>query len=74
MIKFYSGNYNLNQMIVFKHALLEAKMNICYHSDFDCKKCKNKRICNDISRLIDYLENEISSFFPVENSVETVDN
>ena len=69
MLTFYRSHYSKNQMHILHHALLEAKMYVCDYANFDCEKCKNKRICSDICRVVDFLKNA-----SVENSVENVEN
>lgn len=67
MLKFYSNNYNKEQLVIFQEIIEESiNMALVYSSNH-----KVKSILDDLTRLNLYLINCISH---VENSVETVKN
>ena len=67
MLKFYSKNYNKEQLVIFQEIIEESiNMALVYSSNH-----KVKSILDDLTRLNLYLINCISH---VENSVETVKN
>lgn len=67
MLKFYSKNYNKEQLVILQEIIEESiNMALVYSSNH-----KVKSIIDDLTRLNLYLINCISH---VENSVETVKN